>query len=924
MIKLELFLHLEETYILVLEHLPNHEYEKSKFIRGKIVDEEDFVFPEKIDEAIFVNEKREFRYFEKFISFSESQEDVLTANPPIILIGSAGSGKTSVVIERLRALNGKTLYTSFSKNLVENSKEICGCSDVEFSTFDELFGIENEIDFEKFKDFASRNRVKEVEKYFEEFRGVITAVSEKSFLSKDEYLDLGIRNSLFLKNEREKVYSIFEKYLKFLETENLIDSNMEKLESQNSYDFIVIDEVQDFTNSQISAILKLGKDFILSGDSNQIIYSNFFSWSKLKTMLFQQEENSQITLLKENYRNSKSITEISNKLLKIKQLRFGSIDRESNYLIETVSKNIGKVSFWIGGNMAEELNKKKQDDVNFAVIVFNENSKVEARKVFKTPLIFTVQEAKGLEYKNIVLYNFVSNENKKFFEIVENIRESDLEKDLQYSRPKDKTDRELDIYKIYINSLYVAFTRGIENLYIFEKKNNRIWEVLNLVEAKKEIFERTSSESSEWEKEAEKLQKFGRNEQIENIQKRQKDRVLVEAKPKESLEDLKREALNPDRFNKKAKDKLFEIAKEENDLKTLTELSNLNHPKAKKYFKGIDKNPTKKISHEQFLTAVGSNKISKVKGYLKKGANVNSIYKETSATALMYASQKGNTKIVELLIENKANLDLKSIEGATALIFASQKGNTEIVELLLNSGANPNLQNKNEGATALIYASKNGQTEMAKLLIENKANLDLQNNDGSTALMIASQNGHSEIVELLIENKANLDLKSIEGATALMYASENGQTEIVKLLIENGANPNLQDKKEGATALMYASENGQTEIVKLLIENGANPNLQDKKEGGTALMFASQNGQTEIVKLLIENGANLDLQKNDGVTALINCSINGHTEMVKLLIENGANLDLQAKGGQTALMIASQKNRHSEIVKLLKQAGAKK
>jgi len=157
-----------ENYILVLEYIPNHEYEKSKFLKGKKPSEEDFIFPEDIEEAIFINEKKEFRHLEKFISFSESQEDILTAKPPIILIGSAGSGKTSVLIEKLRTLNGKTLYISLSKNLVEKSKEICNCSEkIEFQTFQELFKIENEIDFNTFKRFAQNHKIKEVEKYFE-------------------------------------------------------------------------------------------------------------------------------------------------------------------------------------------------------------------------------------------------------------------------------------------------------------------------------------------------------------------------------------------------------------------------------------------------------------------------------------------------------------------------------------------------------------------------------------------------------------------------------------------------------------------------------------------------------------------------------------------------------------------------------------
>ena len=523
------FRYMNENYILLLEYVKNHEYEKSKFLRGKKWDEEDFVFlKEEIEEVIFLNEKKEFSFFDKFISFSNTQENILNLNPPILLIGSAGSGKTSVLIEKIQTFNGKVLYISLSKNLVENSKEICNCpKNIEFLSFEELFEIKNEITFEKFKSFARKYSIKEVEKYFEEFRGVITGSFEKPYLLENEYLDLGIKNSLFTKEEKVEVYSKFKNYLEFLKSENLTDSNIETLKLSRTYDFIVIDEVQDFTNSQISTILKNGKNFILSGDSNQIIYSNFFSWSKLKSMLFKTDEKSQISILRENYRNSKSITEISNKLLKIKQLRFGSIDKESNYLIETISKTEGEIFFWSNSKIAQELNEKKKDDVTFAVIVFDEKSKQEAMDIFQTPLVFTVQEAKGLEYKNVILYDFISNESKKFFDIISDIEKHDLEKELKYSRPKDKTDRELDIYKIYINSLYVAFTRGIENLYIVEQKEHKIWELLGIVESKKTIVEKTSSEEKEWINEAKRLEKYGRVEQVKRINEKFKLKTSI-------------------------------------------------------------------------------------------------------------------------------------------------------------------------------------------------------------------------------------------------------------------------------------------------------------------------------------------------------------------------------------------------------------
>ena len=51
-------------------------------------------------------------------------------------------------------------------------------------------------------------------------------------------------------------------------------------------------------------------------------------------------------------------------------------------------------------------------------------------------------------------------------------------------------------------------------------------------------------------------------------------------------------------------------------------------------------------------------------------------------------------------------------------------------------------------------------------------------------------------------------------------------------------------------------------------------------------------------------------------------SAGGHTEVAKLLIKARADINAKGNDGFTALMCAEEQ-RHTEIVKLLKEAGAK-
>jgi len=105
------------------------------------------------------------------------------------------------------------------------------------------------------------------------------------------------------------------------------------------------------------------------------------------------------------------------------------------------------------------------------VIVSDTIYKDEVRKYFKTPLILSIQEAKGLEYENVILANFISNHEDEFREIISGVMENEIEKDeLNYSRAANKHDKDAEIYKFYINSFYVAITRAVKNIYLFESK----------------------------------------------------------------------------------------------------------------------------------------------------------------------------------------------------------------------------------------------------------------------------------------------------------------------------------------------------------------------------------------------------------------------------------------------------------------------
>ncbi|TGL99655.1 hypothetical protein EHQ79_17925 [Leptospira jelokensis] len=123
-------------------------------------------------------------------------------------------------------------------------------------------------------------------------------------------------------------------------------------------------------------------------------------------------------------------------------------------------------------------------------------------------------------------------------------------------------------------------------------------------------------------------------------------------------------------------------------------------------------------------------------------------------TALMsIANHPNDTEIARTLIEAKADIHVKYIEGSTALIFSVQREQVEIVKLLINAKADVNVKTTN-GITAIMYASSQGNVEIVKLLLDANAKIDLIDNAGNTALDYARKKGHIEIVKLL-ENAAD-------------------------------------------------------------------------------------------------------------------------------------------------------------------------
>ena len=149
-----------KSHLVLLEVIRNHAYEKSRFLNGAAVDENKLVpIPDvaQIPAAdllpvSYINPKiQRVHMLDKLLSLDDWQEAAYVQRLPLILIGSAGSGKTVLTLEKMKQISGDVLYVTHSAYLVENARSLYYAS-----------GYENEaqnLSFLSFREFVETIRV---------------------------------------------------------------------------------------------------------------------------------------------------------------------------------------------------------------------------------------------------------------------------------------------------------------------------------------------------------------------------------------------------------------------------------------------------------------------------------------------------------------------------------------------------------------------------------------------------------------------------------------------------------------------------------------------------------------------------------------------------------------------------------------------
>ncbi len=256
------------------------------------------------------------------------------------------------------------------------------------------------------------------------------------------------------------------------------------------------------------------------------------------------------------------------------------------------------------------------------------------------------------------------------------------------------------------------------------------------------------------------------------------------------------------------------------------------------------------------------------------------------------SAAKRDERLVEVLLNDGADVDHQNVHGWTALHQAAYSNLPRMAELLLGKGARPDLEARGEGGTPLTVALFWGNRDAAELLarygvhppnLRTAAGLgDLglatepeakrgyyrphsgfprwwPTNDPQEvldeALSWAARNDRVEVFGDLLKRGARIDADVYRG-TALAWAAYRGLENATRVLLDLGANPNQRTgfggpmHGEGVTALHLAAECGHLAVIRTLLDAGADRTITDANFEATPASWARHNDRGEAQALL--------------------------------------------------------------------------
>lgn len=285
--------------------------------------------------------------------------------------------------------------------------------------------------------------------------------------------------------------------------------------------------------------------------------------------------------------------------------------------------------------------------------------------------------------------------------------------------------------------------------------------------------------------------------------------------------------------------------------------------------------------------------------------------------------------VQELVEKNPAAVNERGPDGQVPLHFAHDSA---IIDFLLEHGADIDMRDIDHYSTPAQWAIHD--SAKCRYLVERGATADI---------FIAIQLGDVELVRsLLVADPDCLDARVGEGrftsgesngghiylyklganTTPLLLAARLKNSEIAALILE---------RCPGENRLLYACLAGDQAAVHALMAQEPNLVKSLSLEELSTIADAAWSNDSEAVKLMLEAGFDADARRSPAdFTALHNAAMRGNVEIVRLLLASGASSELTHGYGGRALNSCMWGSVHfrdpagdyGTVAELLLQAGA--
>ncbi len=455
-----------------------------------------------LDPAVLAGEE-EFQHLfdaggqELELKLSREQYEILAMPGPVLLAGSAGSGKTTVAAHRLAAAAGSSgasgspsaLYLSYSAALVDHARalvndlrrsrgEDTARNPPDFFTFSDLYRslIPHEHREQQVRPmtegmfrewFRKSGRSLDPALVWEELRSILKGSClslTKPMLDEAAYFELGRKRAPLFIKERPEIYRIAQRYQEWLAEEGRIDRidlcRRALAESRHHkarrWDVVVCDEVQDLTELEVAFVLSLCSrpdlsGLLLTGDTQQIVNPSGFRWAEVKRLASKAAHAKAappVARLRRNLRSVRPLVELANTLLLLRREVFGRTEEDDPE--EAVIE--GPVPIEVAGAEEEVLGAIAGFGPRCAVLTLDDDETERLRKRLGTSRVFHVREAKGLEFETVVLWRLLTPDR----DLVD-----------RFCRGDQRLEREPRFLRL-LQHLYVAATRARRHLAVYE------------------------------------------------------------------------------------------------------------------------------------------------------------------------------------------------------------------------------------------------------------------------------------------------------------------------------------------------------------------------------------------------------------------------------------------------------------------------